>query len=1082
MQMPKLSLTIIARNEESNLPRLLASVAQYVDEVIVCDTGSEDRTKEIARDLGCVVVDCNPQTHPQLFFVDDGSEGSPPPHSGKPTLGNFAGARQVAESVATGEYVLWLDCDDTLEGAEHLLTVVDNMASTNIDCVWLPYHYGHDAAGRVICLLSRERIYRRGTMKWVNPIHEVMVPTGPNVKSSRLSEMVVRHHRSADRTATVANRNYKVLARHVKLREDARTLFYFANEAKFINPDQAIAAYERYVEISGWPEERSLARCYLGELYEDRKHLGKAQANFSAAATEATQLPDGWFGLARMAFHRKDWGECIRLTEEGLKRGTPETVVMINPLSRSYGPFVFYSIALNAVGRVQDAHDAAMKGLAVIPEDRILGHNVTKFREFLDVQAAAGNSAPGLTQQAREAISVIAGPQGHAVDPAPISTPVLRSMALRLWKELLAHDEGLKAREFLQALPISITEDPEVERAREVSNRVVEHLQDDALNCAFILTEKATEAITVETTLTPLDHPGQFVRYGAVLDTIQKAFPSKRLRIFDIGCQDGWMSNRLARMGHRVVGVDLSPDHLEIARRNAERLSLDARFIVGNFENLLHTLGDDDREFDLIVCTEVVEHLLSPEVLFYDLCSYMAEGARLVVTTPLRSWLGGQQLAWAPGWNKPKEHVRCWTARSLREAMVDAGLSVDDVTSMPIPKPDVPGQATLIAIGQKRNASQQRDLDIVIWTGPGVEPWSPHSPKTTGIGGSETACIELARHFVRMGHRVTVYGDPRDQEGWFDGVEYRRHDSLVREKCDVFISSRQPAAADLEIEARLRLLWVHDIHVGAPSPDMHRWLLRYDRILCLTEWHKQFLLRCYPHVHQDTVVVTRNGIDASRFLGDLPPKRNKLIYSSSANRGLDVLLDVFPTIKAEVPDVELHVFYGFESWEATARQIGDAAQLEEIARYRARLANTPGVIFRGRVDQKTLADEMKDAKVLAYPTNFTETFMISAIEAQAAGCVPVTSALAALPETARWGILIPGNNGMPEYQQQFIAGVVGLLKDEDKRATIAAAARQWALGLTWESLAREWEAMFRDLFDDCAGNVPRYAGMVGIAA
>src|SRR5439155_10963286 len=53
----RVSLTMIVKNEESNLPDCLASVADLVDEVIVVDTGSTDSTKEIARAHGTLVFD-----------------------------------------------------------------------------------------------------------------------------------------------------------------------------------------------------------------------------------------------------------------------------------------------------------------------------------------------------------------------------------------------------------------------------------------------------------------------------------------------------------------------------------------------------------------------------------------------------------------------------------------------------------------------------------------------------------------------------------------------------------------------------------------------------------------------------------------------------------------------------------------------------------------------------------------------------------------------------------------------------------------------------------------------------------------
>lgn len=767
--MPKLSLTMIVKDEESNLARCLDSVAPYVDEKIIVDTGSTDRTKEIAASYGATVIDCNPETHPQFFFIDDERTGAPPPYSGKPALGNFGEARNVSLDAATGDYVLWLDADDVLEGGTLLQKTVEDMQRRGISIAWMRYDYGFDDQGRTLCRLWRERLVARGASRWSNPIHEVMLPR-PDMPQVKLDHMVVRHCRSAERTANVANRNFKVLKQHLaKNPDDARTLFYFGNEARMIDPDAAVVAYKKYVELSGWAEERAFARCALGEMYEQRKDLGDAFAQFSASVLEAP-IPDGLFGLARIAYYKQDWPAVVRFTEEGFARGAPESVIMVNPMSRSFAPHVFYNVALNQVGRVADAYESCRRALEQVPDEPHVLHNSKLYREHLD---------------------------------------------------------GMSVR-------------------------------------------------------------------------------------------------------------------------------------------------------------------------------------------------------------KPRARVSA-------------------------------------------------SLDIVMWTGPALETWSPASPTTTGIGGSETACIEVCKHLAALGHKVTVFSDCAGHEGAVDGVEYKHYGKFAGADCDVFISSRQPAIMDHNIRASLKLLWVHDIHVGQPNPKMHEWLLKFDRILCLTEWHRQFFLSLYQWLHPASVIVTRDGLDPARFLtGEPGARQNRLIFSSSANRGLDVLLDLFPRVRAQVPDAELHVFYGWESWETSARRTNNHAELQQIAGLKKRLAETEGVTWRGRVDQQTLAREMMQAKVWAYPTAFAETYGIGAIEAQAAGCVPITSALAALNETARFGILLPGANTDPAYQEAWVRETVACLRNEDKRAQIAAAGRQWALGLTWQSLAADWSRMFDQLIVEMnVEMVPRWEGMIG---
>jgi glycosyltransferase involved in cell wall biosynthesis len=369
-------------------------------------------------------------------------------------------------------------------------------------------------------------------------------------------------------------------------------------------------------------------------------------------------------------------------------------------------------------------------------------------------------------------------------------------------------------------------------------------------------------------------------------------------------------------------------------------------------------------------------------------------------------------------------------------------------------------------------------LDIVIWTGPSVEWWNPETINKTGLGGSETACIHIAKELAALGHKVKVYSDCPHMEGTFDGVQYIHFGAFANIECDVFLSSRQPSVAEHHIKARAKFLWVHDVHVGGHDPKLHEWMLKFDRFLCLSQWHKDFFLKQYVYLHPDAVLVTRNGIDLSRF-GPNPSldRTNRLIYSSSANRGLDVLLPLMARIRERVSDAELHVYYGFESWKGMTRVTGDQSSLVWVAEMEAKLASTPGVHYHGRVNQKDLATAFLASKVWAYPTYFTETSCISAMEAQAAGCVPVTTKLAALAQTVKHGILLEGDPNSEEYKSVFVDHVCNLLTNEDLRQSYATKGIEHGRTLSWAALAAEWTQLFRRTIDDVAVNItPMFGG------
>lgn len=382
-----------------------------------------------------------------------------------------------------------------------------------------------------------------------------------------------------------------------------------------------------------------------------------------------------------------------------------------------------------------------------------------------------------------------------------------------------------------------------------------------------------------------------------------------------------------------------------------------------------------------------------------------------------------------------------------------------------------PAPAAAQAAREERNqarwsAKWDRPL-LAIHAGYAWEPWTPDSLEH-GIGGAETAAVHLAESLGRSGWRVVLFGCCPQREGIYGSVEYRDASTFdafaARHHLDVFVASRWVDLLEKPLKASRRYLWLHDTRaMGTPlgSGDKVRALYpALDGIFCLSPWHREHVM----HVHGipgDRIRVTRNGIDPERFAMHVARQPHRLIYSSSPDRGLDVLLDLFPRIRAELPDAELHVFYGFDNWDKSLAARPDPSQHAWRARVTAAMQQ-PGVYNRGRIGQRQLAEEMLRSDVWLYPTSFHETYCITALEAQAAGVVCVCSGLAGLMTTvADRGVLLDGDARSPEYQQQAIGAVLDLLRDRPRREALVERARTWALTQTWDGVAAEWNAWFR---------------------
>lgn len=376
-------------------------------------------------------------------------------------------------------------------------------------------------------------------------------------------------------------------------------------------------------------------------------------------------------------------------------------------------------------------------------------------------------------------------------------------------------------------------------------------------------------------------------------------------------------------------------------------------------------------------------------------------------------------------------------------------------------------------------------LDIALFVGPGLELWNPDTLRAKGMGGSETMAWEMSKRLRALGHRVRVFVQcGAELEGIFDGVEWLDWSRYRGTTCDVLIASRYPVAVDDEadVHARARVLWLHDVHAGEALTQ--RRALRFDAIWCLSEWHADYVRSVYPRMNPALVQVTRNGIDLSRF--EWPTEaadedgnsyipiflrhKKRIIYSSSPDRGLATLIDLWPRIIAEEPEAQLSVFYGWANLLKTLEMRGDPAGYSEAVAFRDRVAATPGVTVHGMVSGDALAGEMLSSGVWAYPTWFSETSCIGAMEAQAAGLYCVATPVAALNETiADRGTLVPGIVEHPgveqpeEFKAAFVHAVVDALRGLNQPCSREELQRYAREHFSLDALAKDWDVMLREI-------------------
>ena len=165
------SVCLIVRNEQSRLTDCLESARRFATELIVCDTGSDDATPEVAAAAGARVV-CAP-------WRDD-----------------FAAARNVALDACRGDWVLSLDADEIVAGMPAWLAVMLAACGTDLDA--LTVEIDNSSAPDLAAGVHREqKLFRRAACRWDGRVHERLVRRdGLAVRSADLpiGTLRIAHH------------------------------------------------------------------------------------------------------------------------------------------------------------------------------------------------------------------------------------------------------------------------------------------------------------------------------------------------------------------------------------------------------------------------------------------------------------------------------------------------------------------------------------------------------------------------------------------------------------------------------------------------------------------------------------------------------------------------------------------------------------------------------------------------------------------------------------------------------------------------------------------------------------------------
>ena len=272
------------------------------------------------------------------------------------------------------------------------------------------------------------------------------------------------------------------------------------------------------------------------------------------------------------------------------------------------------------------------------------------------------------------------------------------------------------------------------------------------------------------------------------------------------------------------------------------------------------------------------------------------------------------------------------------------------------------------------------------------------------VGGGEAGALNTAFQLAALGHDVTYLSvaTPGTHKGvrFIPSTEWEwAYLYGAPWDCVVSWSTTRPLVKTAGGEARVLVQQLNDGAWG------WGWWNVVDCLVSPSATHAAMMAAYFPRGVEIAQAVVGNGVDLSLFPWPSTPPADRPMqvgWWSSPDRGLHHVLKAWPIVKARVPDAKLKVFYQVRKYIELARGWGGRASL--LGKLLGGLLSQTehlGVELVDQIPRRALSKHQRETRVQAYPCDpegFTEGFATSILEALAAGCLPVTRKVDALPE------------------------------------------------------------------------------------
>ena len=336
--------------------------------------------------------------------------------------------------------------------------------------------------------------------------------------------------------------------------------------------------------------------------------------------------------------------------------------------------------------------------------------------------------------------------------------------------------------------------------------------------------------------------------------------------------------------------------------------------------------------------------------------------------------------------------------------------------------------------------------NILIFTGFSDVNWNYSFMLNKALGGSEKAVAYISRCFPKD-YNIFISGYVAYET--IENVTYIPLNNLTQlienTAFNTIIVSRYISFYEMFKECSFyqSYIWAHDTELITYGSSLDatqiltKWNNHINGCICLTEWHQKVFIEKYP-ILTNKINIINNGIDINSFKKFNKPNKikNKFIYTSRPERGLNLLLNLWQQILAKIPDATLSIS-SYVNFPSTPEDV----LLKNI------IDKTDSITYLGNLNVNKLYEEMSSSEYWLYPTHYPETSCITALEMLMSEVICLYYPVAGLPYTIdKYGIQVTPNSEID---------TIVSLTDEQK-TQLRKNGKVYAKSCSWEIRAKSW--------------------------